>query len=117
MSKISPARFATVAKATRTLRRNVACCPTSAPRKAAISGLLARQPRRDDPVGLETEPEPLAILRGERVEPGEVADPLEPVAHGVAVRVDRRGGGVHVAVLGEIGLERGHEVARVLLVV
>src|SRR2546423_11026869 len=39
----------------------------------------ARQSRRDDPVRLQPQPQALAVLRCEGVEPGEVAHALEAV--------------------------------------
>src|SRR3712207_5447684 len=60
---------------------------------------LAWQSRRDDAVRLQTQPEALPILGLHRVQPAELLPPLEPVRDRVPVCVDRRGGGVHVAVV------------------
>src|SRR5215208_1358750 len=84
---------------------------------APIPTFLARQARRDDPVGLQAEPEPLPVLGLHRVEPGQLLHAVEPVGDGVTVGVDRRRRRVHVAVALEVGLERADQVGRVLVVV
>src|SRR3954452_14292816 len=78
-------------------------------RRNALAELL-RQARLDDPERLQPEPEALAVLCLHRVKARQVAYPLEAIRDRVAVRVDRRRGRVHVAVLAEIGLERAHKL-------
>src|SRR5205809_1059961 len=82
-----------------------------------IRSPVARQAGGDDPVRLQPEPQPLAVLGREWVEAREIADPLQAVAHRVAVCVDRLGGRVHRAVLGEVGLQGSDQIGGVLLVV
>src|SRR3712207_4347159 len=60
---------------------------------------LAREAQRDDPVGLEAEAEALPVLGLHRVQAGQLLDPLKAVGNRMAMRVDRRGGRIHVAVL------------------
>src|SRR5215207_4789996 len=83
---------------------NTAATAAAATRRTpiALHGIAkrsAREPRGDDPVCLEPQPEPLAILGLHRIEPGQLLHALEPVGDRVAVREDRGGGRVHVAVL------------------
>src|SRR3954447_9056527 len=77
----------------------------------------ARKVRLHDPQGLQAEAQALAVLGRGGIEPGELLNALEAVGDRVPVRVDRSRGGVHVAVVDEIGLERRDELALVLVVV
>src|SRR5215211_4177108 len=57
-------------------------------RRSAAAGAvaaLARQRRRDDPVGLEAQAQPLPVLALEGIETGEVLHAVQAVGDGVAV--------------------------------
>src|SRR4051794_19274687 len=90
----------------------------------ATSSSSASEPRRRsergparEPVDLQPERQPLAVLVARRIEPGELLDPLQPVGDGVAVGVERLRRRAELAVMVEIRGEGADEVGSVLLVV
>src|SRR5829696_1299045 len=72
--------------------------PHAAGARARLAGGALRRGDAEHAHRLEPEAEALAAVRRADVEAGEVAHPLEAVAHGVAVRVQPRRGARHVAV-------------------